>query len=141
MSKTKWTFFSSLSSVTTCIRSQAGYCCIQYFPCPEFADSFSIDSAIDIATGASFVNDMCSMDYVSIPGLIRFQWIAPPLSQMNEQSLVLSTEPIVTSINFVYNLWTNLRRYPFYSFINQFLPINKTESSKPTIVLAKRTFV
>ena len=60
-----------LQSYSACVRQEAGMCCIEYRPCPEDVDSFSLwtDGAdIEQPENSAFQETECTLDYIIIEG-------------------------------------------------------------------------
>ena len=55
---------NSRSSYSSCIRTQAGYCCIEYQVCNDVTNGFTIDQTAAIGIADS----KCTLDYVGIEG-------------------------------------------------------------------------
>jgi hypothetical protein len=50
----------------SCVRQEAGFCCIEYTVCDATADSFSLDN---LATDISEAGATCNEDYIAIEGI------------------------------------------------------------------------
>lgn len=50
---------------SACIRKEAGFCCIKYFPCKDDENSFSLDSQ---DADNSIIESDCTQDYVRLEG-------------------------------------------------------------------------
>lgn len=53
---------------TSCIRQNAGFCCIQYSVCPGLADAFTLNTVFGVNKNVGNIEAMCNNDYVRIPG-------------------------------------------------------------------------
>ena len=74
-------------SVTACIRRQEGYCCVQYQVCANVINGYTLSGQAAIA----ILDSLCTLDYVSIPGIYIFYMLCCPTKSQSIAFLFLTT--------------------------------------------------
>ena len=65
-SKSILTVLCPFSRYSACIRTQPGYCCVQYQVCQNVINGFTIDQPKAATLGAS--DSICTGDYIAVEG-------------------------------------------------------------------------